>query len=96
MKHPSFDADGYPTEETLMAIRDWPLKEQKSLIEFLKICFRVYGRVEEIGDRIEIATGGWSGNEDCIHFLKDNSFWHLNWQSSHRGGLYCFDLPKDI
>ena len=42
-----------------------------------------------------MATGGWSGNESIISSLQDNiMFWSMYWESSHRGGLFIFRIPK--
>lgn len=44
--------------------------------------------------RVSLATGGWSGNERIIDAL-DGTMFHLRfWESSHRGGLYVYEVPK--
>ena len=44
--------------------------------------------------RVSLATGGWSGNEQIIGTL-DGSMFHLRfWESSHRGGLHVYEVPK--
>lgn len=35
MDAPTFDRDGYPTDETLDAIRDWPYSDFPALMEFV-------------------------------------------------------------
>jgi hypothetical protein len=57
--------------------------------------FDMYGRVtykdEDGKDILELATGGWSDNEEIIRALMDNHlFWIKYWESTHRGGLYIF------
>jgi hypothetical protein len=43
--------------------------------------------------RVSLATGGW-GNEQIIDTL-DGSMFHLRfWESSHRGGLHVYEVPK--
>ena len=96
--NPTFDQDGYPTEETCQIIEKWVLKEPKDwydLMEFVheawnyKNYFRVRGRF------YRLATGGWSGNEDIISSLKTNyMFWGLCWHMSKRGGCHLFELPE--
>lgn len=103
---PTFDRDGYPTEETLKLIENWKCvgKESKiQLLEYVKKCWRYpdYFKVEE-GTidcyhtnvlRYEISTAGWSGNESLISALERNLlFWSLCWVQSRRGGHYIFQV----
>ncbi len=40
----------------------------------------------------DVATGGWSGNEDIIMALQENYVvWGITWQLSERGGRYVFE-----
>ena len=92
MNHPTMNADGYPTEETLQAIREWPAKEMPALFAFIREAWTYpdYWRTE--GTTHTVATGGWSGNEDLIDALGDNSIaWLLCWVSSARGGKFVFE-----
>jgi hypothetical protein len=43
--------------------------------------------------KLELHTGGWSGNEDVIGELQQTMFWILYWVESHRGGHYYFNIP---
>ena len=44
---------------------------------------------------LRLATAGWSGNESIIGALNKNMmFGMLCWQSSHRGGLHIYHIPK--
>lgn len=43
--------------------------------------------------KLELHTGGWSGNEDTIHELEQTWFWWLYWMVSRRGGHYWFEIP---
>ena len=94
---PTFDSDGYPTDETLNAIRAWPENDLNGLIDFLRICFEGYGRVWlPSPHHFALATGGWSGNEEIIGALQENHvFWMTYWESSHRGGKYVFKFRPD-
>lgn len=92
------DKDGYPTEETLDKIREWDYKEgYHALMEFVKAIWRYadsgYWWQEE--NEYTISTGGWSGNEDIIGSLMDNTmFWIMCWYSSKRGGHYVFEVRE--
>lgn len=47
--------------------------------------------------RLELHTGGWSGNEDIIeelHSTNKHMFWLFHWQKSKRGGHYYFKINR--
>lgn len=99
-----FDADGYPTEETLEAIRSaagpnealdlaraawhWP----KMVSEELSAAeLELVSPSYSPGGRyVRFATGGWSGNESVISALKTNIMGAFSWRLSASGGLHIF------
>jgi hypothetical protein len=87
--------EGYPDEVELETIRKWPWKDCVGLLEYVKERWWEpdWGWTEDNGI-IDVSTGGWSGNEDLIGAMQDNTmFWMLCWESSRRGGHYEFTLP---
>lgn len=95
---PTFDKDGYPTDESLQIIRDWKITSNfaiKDLLAYAEKCWRYKFKIRARGTGqkrwIYIATSGWSGNEDVIRALQDNRvFWALCWLESRRGGGFKF------
>lgn len=104
-KDPRFDADGYPTDETLEKIASF--KGKPSL--WLDLCAGLWNNTigsvhdylsdEELhvveGDTAEehmkFTTGGWSGNEDIISAMrKNNPYWGVVWRMSVAGGVHVF------
>jgi len=97
----------YPTEEDLSAIEKWDFdrKDISGLIEYVEKLWHWsdwgfkkrwgYGRpVRRKVLKLELHTGGWSGNEDVIRALQENFvFWTLYWEKSVRGGHYYFEIP---
>ena len=85
MNVPTFDADGYPSEDTLSALRDWPMTDSAGALDFLKAAWSSYGTathtltahegylVHAEPDRkyLRVATGGWSGNESLIQAMRE-------------------------
>lgn len=47
------------------------------------------------GNKIELHTLGWSGNEDIIRELKNSSLWIMHWRKQYAGGHYYFDLGRE-
>lgn len=47
------------------------------------------------GDKIELHTLGWSGNEDIVRELKNSSLWLMHWRKTYAGGHYYFDLGRE-
>lgn len=100
------DSDGYPTDETLEAIRTWPFGHLAELFdEVARIWHWGYGIGELLpaerevvhaddGDRfLRLATGGWSGNEDIIGAISDNIMAQQRWRLSASGGLHIYEYP---
>ena len=62
--------------------------------------FKLYEGREHLFHRkvvkLELHTGGWSGNEDIIAELEQTWFWLLYWVESTRGGHYWFEIPWEV
>lgn len=93
------DNDGYPAEASLKQIAEWDLTKQDiyGLLDLVKENTQWEDRqIHIIGKRVlrfEYHTGGWSGNEEVIGALQQNTFfWILFWQKSLRGGHYYFRI----
>jgi hypothetical protein len=88
------DEDGYPTEEELKILKDWDAKDIQGLLDFLKDIWWESGWGYKLRGKkvlkLELHTGGWSGNEEIIGELQGTMFWALYWQKTLRGGHYYF------
>jgi hypothetical protein len=110
----NLDNDGYPTEEYLKYITEYDLcvNDIWELLSEIEDgwCYGDWGFIlkNPYTDKLfkkqyrtlELHTGGWSGNEDVIRALHDNSlFFPLYWRRTDVGGHYYFKIPiktKDI
>jgi len=77
MNNPTFDSDGYPTEETLRAISEWDDLSDEGYLMWIQFIRKAWHYpelvfegesenliVSELNNRVlKISTGGWSGNE---------------------------------
>jgi len=93
------DIDGYPTEEELKRIHEWPPDDLLGLIGFIKgIWWMSEWGVHVTPERLRLSTGGWSGNEDIILALQAGLhwFWMKHWESYRRGGHYVFRLKDEV
>ena len=89
------DDDGYPDDEELKRIAEWPWQDSLGLLEFVRELWRFQNFWSQDGDMLAISTGGWSGNESLVAAMKQNvGFWHLCWESHSRGGHFVFDLSR--
>jgi hypothetical protein len=101
------DQDGYPTDEEIRIIKEWPISENYyAWFAFIRSCwwYADWGWHEEdaIGElsnkpvhRYSISTGGWSGNESIIEAMQDSLFpWITTWVKSERGGHYVFHVDN--
>ena len=98
------DQYGYPTEDELKKLAE--LKAPDQIIKCLEYIWWMadWGLVKHWGRsslrrkkvlKLELHTGGWSGNEEIIGVLKGHSFWMFFWESSRRGGHYYFEIPAE-
>jgi hypothetical protein len=104
-EHPTFDGDGYPTEETLDAIAAWDWHDFPALMEYVAAAWK-WDMLKNEPSKIEPAlngeddgfywcgaTGGWSGNEDLVAALgRNDMFMALCWSASVRGGYHEFHV----
>jgi hypothetical protein len=110
MIEPEFDRNGYPTEATLTAIRDWPLLDANGALDFIAAAWYLpeFGVSRELSaaeaelvnanpeDRfLRLATGGWSGNEALINAFAGILQHMFTWCLSARGGLHIFRYLPD-
>jgi hypothetical protein len=88
LTEPTFDADGYPTEETLERIKTWPCETLADMAEAMDFAGRAwyypdYWEVDPafVADewpgqkpqrRYVFSTGGWSGNESVVAAIEAN------------------------
>lgn len=102
------DHNGYPTDEELKRIEEWPPSENyKEWFDFIHSIWTYADwawREEEKkhnelfrGKQVRqysISTGGWSGNESIIEAMEKNWIaWTMTWVQSTRGGHYLFEVP---
>lgn len=88
----------YPTKGELKKIEGFDFK-RKSMSEFLdlvKSCWHWPDWGFSLKKhKLELHTGGWSGNESIIESLQKNIlFWDFCWYKSVRGGHYYFEVKS--
>ncbi len=96
----------YPRDSELREIKKWDVIKGNlpEFVDYIKSLwwmpewgFKLYRGREHIFRqwcmKLELHTGGWSGNEDVIGTLQGTFFWTLFWQKSIRGGHYWFEFP---
>jgi len=86
--------DGYPDDFELDLIKKWSAADLGALMVYVKTLWRWsdWG-FKKRGQKYYLHTGGWSGNEDLVDALHENSiFWALCWVKSERGGHYVFEV----
>jgi len=99
----------YPTEKQLETIRNWNFEKGfKSLAKYVESLWWTpsWGFKLSRGKthlfsyqviKLQLHTGGWSGNESIISALQQNlMFWSLCFYMEITGGHYWFDIRKDM
>lgn len=95
-------SENYPSKADLQRIKKWPFSDYKGLAVFICTIWNwgdtmaVLKRKRDGNLVLRLATGGWSGNEEIIATLMKTPFWFVCWQMSQRGGLYVFEIPKEL
>ena len=99
------DNDGYPTEEWLQFIKSYKPDESLPLLTFVEMVlvdgwymsdwgFKLHKKYKD-KCKLELHTGGWSGNEETIAAIKSN-MWLTHFQMRYvmwrTGGHYYFEL----
>ena len=88
----------YPTEDELKKLKEWDaFHDPKGLIDFIRDIWWMpdWGFIltGKRALRLQLHTGGWSGNEDIMNVLAENfSFWFY-FEKHLRGGHYYFKIP---
>ncbi len=96
MTEPTFDADGYPSDETIKSIEKWPVEDFKNCLNFAeKVYHKGYGVWDRQNGYIKIATGGWSGNEDIVHALNKQLYWNVLFIACTSGGTWYIKDPEN-
>jgi len=88
LAEPTFDKDGYPTDETLERIKTWPIERNADFGAVMDFAGRAWSYPdcwERIGNcgltlitsdrpclRYVFSTGGWSGNESIVAAIEAN------------------------
>lgn len=94
---------GYPSKDDLYKVQHWDFKDVRGLFDFIEDSdgMQAYGSFRRTimpdgRERIRIATGGWSGNEDMMSALERNFIVYSSyWKLSARGGLEVYIIPSE-
>ena len=101
----ALDSDGYPTEEYLRFIKDYDGKT--AIMEFVAVLMTgwwagdwgfVLHRKHKGVRKLELHTGGWSGNADVIQAILSNIFlthFNMRYKMWKTGGHYYFEIDAD-
>lgn len=93
----------YPSKDDLYKIQHWAFSDVRGLFDFIEqnegmVHYGSFKRtiMPDGRERIRIATGGWSGNEDMMFALERNFIVYGSyWQLSARGGLEVYIIPSE-
>lgn len=98
----------YPSDECLEFIKKFDVIKYgvRTLVDFIERVwwmpswgFQLSDGVDDIFNepckKLELHTGGWSGNESIMYALEENViFWTVSWTQTRRGGHYYFDIKE--
>jgi hypothetical protein len=86
----------YPSDADLDFIKNYSLKKLGPipLIDHIAGLWHWQDYFKWEYGKLELHTGGWSGNEDIIEALMPTEFWLFYWIKSERGGHFYFEIPE--
>ncbi|HXF71676.1 MAG TPA: hypothetical protein VNO79_03585 [Actinomycetota bacterium] len=101
----SIGGEGYPTEQDLATVANWPAADPEGWFAFVRERWwaadwgwREYSGLDKWGRPVRVyalSTAGWSGNESLIDAMERNwMLWGKTWVLSRRGGHYEFHVPR--
>lgn len=112
LTEPTFDRDGYPTDETLERIATWPLVVGSDYEAAMDFAGRAWNYpeywvktpdwpdpdlFERLCLRYEFSTIGWSGNESIIGAIESNMMLRMMGAWSwRRGGHYEYRFGNSL
>jgi len=98
--------DGYPTDDVLTRIREWPTNDLNGCLDFVHDLWHYGGpwcstdisnvesellHARPIDRYLRCATGGWSGNEEIVAAMDGNAMLRVMcWRLSAAGGLHIW------
>lgn len=99
------DFEGYPTKEWLEYIRNYKPNEDLPIISFIEMILIdgwwmpdwgfIFHRAYKGKRKLELHTGGWSGNEETMRAILSN-MWLTHFQMRYimwrTGGHYYFEV----
>jgi hypothetical protein len=94
------DKDGYPEDEKLATIISWDaIADPLGLVDYIQELWAYadagHFTFDSDTGKLELHTAGWSGNEELIGALQENTmFWIMYWQRSERGGHHYLIVRK--
>ena len=85
------DDDGYPEGGMLRSVTLWPATLRHEWLDYIAQNWPPTGKATWGDDELRLVTGGWSGCEEIIQAMQQNTMcWMMCWESSFRGGTYRF------
>jgi hypothetical protein len=98
----TIDSKGFPTEESLLFLREYKTEQPfKDIIELIRYLWHyadwgfVLHRKYKGKQKLELHTGGWSGNEEIIQAILSNIYlthFHMKYYMWKTGGHYYFEI----
>ena len=98
------DEDGYPTEEYLTFIKNYIPDESLTILQFIENVLPEGWWTPDWGvklsknkRKLELHTGGWSGNEEIIGAIRSNIYltnFHMSYAMWKAGGHHYFDIKS--
>lgn len=103
MNEDLYDSNGYPTDTALLNLETFYGSPSELFAYVQELMRNGSARVEDAKNdwgkdrkKITVVTMGWSGCESVVSALHKTLFHYSFWESSHRGGLFTYDVPAGM